>query len=120
MVFETRKIFHEKALNITATCVRVPILRAHSLAINLELEKEASVDEIYKVLEEAPSVKILEDRANNRWPMPIDASYKYDIFVGRIRKDPTQKNSFWLWAVGDQLLKGAALNAIQIAEEVIK
>ncbi|HAW49530.1 TPA: aspartate-semialdehyde dehydrogenase [bacterium] len=120
MVFETRKIFHEENFNITATCVRVPVLRAHSEAINIELEEEASVDEIYEVLKEAPGVKILEDRPNNRWPMPIDASCEDEVFVGRIRKDPTQRNSFWLWIVGDQLLKGAALNAVQIAEYVIK
>ncbi len=115
-VFETRKIFHEEEFNITITCIRVPILRAHSIAVNIELEKGASVSDIYKILENAPGICILEDREKNRWPMPIDASEKFPVFVGRIRKDPSCKNAIWLWVVGDQLLKGAALNAVQIAE----
>ncbi|MEW6103865.1 MAG: aspartate-semialdehyde dehydrogenase [bacterium] len=116
VINETRKIFHEPGFNITITCVRVPILRAHSLAINIELEKERNIDEIYKILENAPGIEIVEDRERNRWPMPVDASEKFPVFVGRIRKDNTIKNGIWLWVVGDQLLKGAALNAVQIAE----
>jgi len=116
VIKETRKIFHENDFNITITCVRVPILRAHSLAVNIELENSASVSDIYKVLENRDGIEILEDRKNNRWPMPIDASCKFPVLVGRIREDNTIKNGIWLWIVGDQLLKGAALNAVQIAE----
>ncbi|MEW6481610.1 MAG: aspartate-semialdehyde dehydrogenase [bacterium] len=118
VIQETRKIFHDSSFNITITCVRVPILRAHSLAINIELSKEANIDDIYKILENASGVEILEEREKNRWPMPVDASEKFPVFVGRIRKDRTIKNGIWLWVVGDQLLKGAALNAIQIAEKL--
>ncbi|MEW6007608.1 MAG: aspartate-semialdehyde dehydrogenase [bacterium] len=116
VINETRKIFHEPNFNLTITCVRVPILRAHSLAINIELEKGVNVDDVYKILENAKGVSLLEDREKNRWPMPVDASEKFPVFAGRIRKDRTIKNGIWLWVVGDQLLKGAALNAVQIAE----
>lgn len=120
VISETRKIFHEPEFNITITCVRVPILRAHSLAVNIELSKEADISDIYKTLENAHGIEILEDREKNRWAMPLDASEKFPVFVGRIRKDPTIKNGLWLWVVGDQLLKGAALNAIQIAETFLQ
>lgn len=120
VINETRKIFGEKEFNLTITCVRVPILRAHSLAVNIELEKKADVSDVYKLLENAPGIEILEDREKNRWAMPIDASEKFPVFVGRIRKDLTIKNGIWLWVVGDQLLKGAALNAVQIAEILLK
>jgi aspartate-semialdehyde dehydrogenase len=116
MIQETKKIFHEPDFCVTATCVRVPILRAHSEALNIEFEQETSVEEIYEILHSAKGVKVLEDRANNRWPMPIDASGKDPVLVGRVRKDLSKKNCFDIWVVGDQIRKGAALNAIQIAE----
>jgi aspartate-semialdehyde dehydrogenase len=118
MINETRKIFGQSDFPVTATCVRVPVLRAHSETLNIELEKEASVEEIYEVLKEAPGVEILEDRAANRWPMPLDASSKDPVYVGRVRKDASLENSFEMWITGDQIRKGAALNAIQIAEEL--
>lgn len=118
MVKETRKIFNEPNFKATATCVRVPILRAHSEALNIQLEKKASVEEIYEVLKSAPGVEVLEDRAKNRWPMPLDASGKDPVFAGRVRQDLSQENTFDLWVVGDQIRKGAALNAIQIAEKI--
>ncbi len=116
MVKETRKIFHEPELKVSATCVRVPILRAHAEAVNVTFERDTSEKEIYGILQSAPGVKIMEERDHNRWPMPIDASGEDDILVGRIRRDLSQDNTFDLWVVGDQLLKGAALNAVQIAE----
>jgi aspartate-semialdehyde dehydrogenase len=118
MVKETRKIFHDDSLRITATCVRVPVLRAHSEALNVEFAKETSVEEIYDVLRKAPGVEVLEDRAKNRWPMPLDASGRDPVLVGRVRKDVSQPNTFDIWVVGDQIRKGAALNAVQIAEKL--
>lgn len=116
MVNETRKIFEDPDIRINATCVRVPILRAHSEALNIEFNKNVTPEEAYKILKKAPGVEILEDRNKNRWPMPIDASGKDSVYVGRIRKDLSQDNTLDLWVVGDQIRKGAALNAIQIAE----
>lgn len=116
MVRETRKIFHDPEIRVHATCVRVPVLRAHSEALNIEFAVEASVAEVYETLRGAPGVEILEDRAANRWPMPIDASGRDPVFVGRVRKDLSQPRTIDLWVVGDQIRKGAALNAVQIAE----
>ena len=116
MVKETQKIFGEPEFKINATCVRVPILRAHSEALNIEFERDVSPEDAYHVLEESPGIEVLEDREKNRWPMPIDASGKDPVFVGRIRRDISQKNTLDIWVVGDQIRKGAALNAIQIAE----
>ncbi len=116
MVNETRKIFHDDSIRVNATCVRVPVLRAHSEALNVEFEEEPSVEEVYEILKKAPGVKVLEDRAANRWPMPIDASGRDPVFAGRVRKDLSQPRTIDLWVVGDQIRKGAALNAVQIAE----
>jgi len=120
MLKETRKIFHDEGIRITATCIRVPVLRAHSEALNIEFEQDPTVDEIYEVLKGADGVQILEDRAQNRWPMPLDASAKDLVFVGRVRRDQSQPRTIDLWVVGDQIRKGAALNAIQIAERLFK
>ena len=120
MVKETRKIFHDDAIRVTATCVRVPVLRAHSEALNIELESDTSVDEIYAVLREAEGVEVFEERAKNRWPMPLDVSGKDPVMVGRVRKDLSQDKTFDLWVVGDQIRKGAALNAVQIAEKLYR
>ncbi|MGQ9778607.1 MAG: aspartate-semialdehyde dehydrogenase [Bacillota bacterium] len=118
MLNETRKIFHDEEIRVHATCVRVPVLRAHSEALNVEFAEDPSVEEVYEILRSAEGVEVLEDRAANRWPMPIDASGKDPIFVGRVRKDRSQPNTIDLWVVGDQIRKGAALNAIQIAERL--
>ncbi len=118
MLKETQKIFHDMEIRLTATCVRVPVLRAHSEALNVEFEKPTSVAEIYAVLNSAPGVQVLENRAENRWPMPIDASTKDPVLVGRVRVDQSQANTFDIWVVGDQIRKGAALNAVQIAEKI--
>ncbi len=118
MVAETRKIFHEPELRVTATCVRVPVLRAHAEALNMTFLRDTSEEEIYEILERAPGVTVSEDRATNTWPMPITASGADDVMVGRVRRDISAPNTFDIWIVGDQLLKGAALNAVQIAELV--
>jgi aspartate-semialdehyde dehydrogenase len=120
MVKETRKIFHEPDIKVTATCVRVPVLRAHSEALNIEFEQEPDIEEVYRILKAAPGVEVQEDRAKNRWPMPLDASGRDPVLVGRVRKDLTQPKTLDLWVVGDQIRKGAALNAVQIAERLFK
>jgi aspartate-semialdehyde dehydrogenase len=120
MVKETRKIFGDESLAITATCVRVPVLRAHSEAVNVEFKSAPDIAEAYKILGETEGVKVMEDRANNRWPMPLDASGKDPVLVGRLRKDLSQPNTLDFWVVGDQIRKGAALNAVQIAEKLFK
>lgn len=124
MVYETHKIWGQdgesggKKSAITATCVRVPVMRAHAESINLTFEKSITEDEAIALLEKAPGVSLINDRANNRFPMPLDASGKDDVFVGRIRKDISQPEGTGLdlFCCGDQIRKGAALNAIQIAE----
>jgi len=118
MMKETRKIFHDDTLRVHASCVRVPVLRAHSEAVNVEFERDPTVEEAYALLRQAPGVEVLEDRAQNRWPMPLDASGKDPAFVGRLRKDISQPNTLDFWVVGDQIRKGAALNAVQIAEKL--
>ena len=116
MVNETRKILGVPELALTATCVRVPVLRAHSEAVNIEFEKPFPVKEAYEILEFAPGVEILEDFDKNRFPMPEDVTGRDSISVGRVRKDISNPNALDLWLCGDQIRKGAALNAIQIAE----
>lgn len=116
MVNETRKIFNEPGLRVTATCVRVPVLRAHSEAINLEFAQPFSVSEAKELIAAAPGVKLLEDWEKNYFPMPIDATGEDDVLVGRIRQDISHDCGLELWLCGDQIRKGAALNAIQIAE----
>ncbi|KAM3114996.1 aspartate-semialdehyde dehydrogenase [Phormidesmis sp. 146-33] len=120
MVNETRKILGEDSLRITATCIRVPVLRAHSEAINLEFERPFSVSQAREILSQAPGVKLVEDWQANYFPMPIDASGQDDVLVGRIRQDLSNPNGLELWLCGDQIRKGAALNAIQIAELLIE
>ncbi|NRA40395.1 MAG: aspartate-semialdehyde dehydrogenase [Planctomycetes bacterium] len=120
MVNETHKIMGDSSIAVHATCVRVPVLRTHAEALNVEFTDDLSVEDAYALLADAPGVEVLEDRAQNRWPMPIDASEKYPVYVGRIRKDISQERTLDLWVLGDQLLKGAALNAVQIAELVLR
>ncbi len=118
MVKETQKIFHDDAVAVTATCVRVPVLRAHSEALNVEFESEPDLAEAYALLAQMPGVQVMEDRGQNRWPTPLDASGKDPVLVGRLRKDASQPKTLEIWVVGDQIRKGAALNAVQIAEKL--
>ncbi len=122
MLKETKKIFGEPNIRITATCVRVPVLRAHCESINLTFEKPLTENQAREILRTAPGVSIMDDRASNRHPEPLDASHKDDVFVGRIRQDWSQDNNTGLdlFVSGDQIRKGAALNAIQIAELLIR
>jgi len=116
MVNETRKILGEPELSLTATCVRVPVLRAHSEAVNIEFTKPFPVTDAYHILKSATGVEILEDFRKNRFPMPLDVTGRDNISVGRIRQDISNPNALELWLCGDQIRKGAALNAVQIAE----
>jgi len=122
MVKETRKIFDCQEIAITATCVRIPVMRAHCESINLEFAKAITPDEVRQILGSAPGVAVMDDRQKNRFPMPIDASGKDDILVGRIRQDDSlpDNRGINLWVAGDQLRKGAALNAVQIAEKLLE
>lgn len=119
MVNETRKIFGTPQMRITATCVRVPVLRAHSEAINLEFNEPFSVAQAREILSQAPGVKLLEDWQANYFPMPLEASGQDDVLVGRIRQDISHPCGLELWLSGDQIRKGAALNAVQIAELLV-
>jgi aspartate-semialdehyde dehydrogenase len=121
MVNETRKIFDCPDIAVTATCIRVAVLRAHSESINLEFTDPITPDEVRDLLKDAPGVTIMDDREHNRFPMPIDATGKDDVLVGRIRQDFSvpENRGINIWVAGDQLRKGAALNAIQIAEKLL-
>jgi aspartate-semialdehyde dehydrogenase len=118
VIKETRKIFEDDGIAVGVTCVRVPVLRAHCEAITFECENPISEHEVRAILSNAPGVSIVDDRVNNYFPMPIDASGQDDVLVGRIRKDLSDASghSISMFVAADQLLKGAALNAIQIAE----
>ena len=116
MVHETRKIMGLPQLRFTATCVRVPVLRAHSEAVNVEFAEPFPVTEARELLAAAPGVELLEDPASNRFPMPTDVTGRDPVVVGRIRQDISEENALEFWLCGDQIRKGAALNAIQIAE----
>lgn len=116
MIKETKKIFHDNRIGITATTVRVPVFRAHTEAVYLELSKKPDVVKILKVLSRAPGVRIVDDAKKNYFPMPLDATGGDDVLVGRVRLDPSNPKGLWLFVSGDQLRKGAALNAVQIAE----
>jgi aspartate-semialdehyde dehydrogenase len=118
---ESRKILGEPDLRVSATCVRVPVLRAHAEALTVECERPVTPEEVRELLSSAPGVRVVDDRAANRFPMPIDASGEDDVLVGRIRADTSDPtgHSFAMFVCGDQLLKGAALNAVQIAERLV-
>jgi aspartate-semialdehyde dehydrogenase len=120
MVNETRKIFGTQDIRISATCVRVPVLRAHSEAINLEFETPFDPDVARKILDKAKGVKLVEDWQANYFPMPIDAQGRDEVLVGRIRQDISHPCGLELWLCGDQIRKGAALNAVQIAELLVE
>ena len=116
MVNETRKIMDLPGLKFTATCVRVPVLRAHSEAVNVEFDEPFPVSEARGLLEAAPGLELLEDPVSNRFPMPTDVTGRDPVVVGRIRQDISEDKALEFWLCGDQIRKGAALNAIQIAE----
>ncbi len=120
MVQETKKIMGDPSIKVTATCVRVPVFIAHSESVNIETEKKLTADKARKLLKTAPGVCVVDDPAKGLYPLPINATGKYDTFVGRIREDDTIPNGLNLWVVSDNLRKGAALNAVQIAEKLVE
>ncbi|MGA3283977.1 MAG: aspartate-semialdehyde dehydrogenase [Verrucomicrobiota bacterium] len=117
---EGRKIMHHPAFKASVTCVRVPVYRAHSVAVSAEFEKPVSAEAARTVLKKAPGLDVVDDPAKNEYPLPLYVTDKYNCAVGRIRKDCAMDNGLCFWVSGDQLLKGAALNAVQIAEELLK
>jgi aspartate-semialdehyde dehydrogenase len=117
---EGRKIMHHPRFRASVTCVRVPVYRAHSVAVSAEFEKPVTVEAAREVLRRAPGLKVIDDPAKNEYPLPLYLAEQYDCAVGRIRKDCAMDNGLAFWVAGDQLLKGAALNAVQIAEELLK
>jgi len=119
MVNETRKILNITDLKLSATCVRVPVLRAHSESINIEFAGVVDLKDALKELKKSPGIEIIEDYQNNRFPMPNDVMGRDNVAVGRLRTDISQPNGLELWLCGDQIRKGAALNAVQIAELLI-
>lgn len=118
MVLETRKIMGLPDLKVSATCVRVPVARAHSESIQVTTKEPLSLDQIREALQAAPGVQIQDDAANDVYPTPLAVSEQDDVFVGRLRQHPDDPCTYDLWVVGDQVLKGAALNAVQIAEKL--
>lgn len=119
MFNETRKIMHSN-IEVSATCVRVPVMRAHSEAIWIETERPVSLEEARTAFSSAKGVVVIDNPANKEYPMPLDLSGKDPVYVGRIRKDLTNENGLTFWTVSDQIRKGAALNAVQIAEYLIR
>lgn len=120
MVHETRKILHRPDLAVSATCVRVPVQISHSEAVHVELEHQISPEEVSELLAKAPGVRLLDAPDSNVYPMPFEASGQDPVFVGRVRRDSSHPNGIVMWLVLDNLRKGAALNAVQIAEELIR
>ena len=120
MINETRKIMHMPDMAVSATCVRVPVYISHSAAVHVEFEDPISPDDARRLLSEMPGVRVVDDPGAGGYPMPLDAAGGDDVLVGRIRKDASHPNGLAMWIVSDNLRKGAALNAFQIAEEVLK
>lgn len=120
MQYEGRKIMHHPSLVASVTCVRVPVYRSHSVSVNAEFEKPVTAEAAREVLKNAPGLDVVDDPANAQYPMPLFTSEKYNCEVGRIRKDCAMDNGLAFWVSGDQLLKGAALNAVQIAEVLLQ
>lgn len=119
MVKETMKIMRDDSIRVTATTVRIPVMGGHSESVNIEFENEYDMDEVKKLLSAAPGVVVVDDLPNQQYPMPMDAHEKDEVFVGRLRRDETQAKTLNMWIVSDNLRKGAATNAVQIAEYLV-
>ena len=120
MVNETRKIMRDDSISITATTVRIPVMGGHSESVNVEFRKDFDMEEVKQLLQAAPGVIVADDPANQVYPMPMDAHEQDEVFVGRLRRDESQPNTLNMWVVSDNLRKGAATNAIQIAEYLVE
>lgn len=120
MVNETKKIMRDDSIRLTSTTVRIPVVGGHSEAVNVEFEKDYDLAEVKALLETSPGIVVVDDPANQQYPMPMDAHEKDDVFVGRLRRDESQPNTLNLWVVSDNLRKGAATNAVQIAEYLVE
>ena len=120
MIWETRKILHHDQLKVTATTVRVPVFSSHSESINIEFLRPFEIEEIYDALEKAPGLVVVDDPAHDKYPLAVDAAGKDEVFVGRIRRDESVDNGINIWVVADNIRKGAATNAVQIAELLVK
>jgi aspartate-semialdehyde dehydrogenase len=119
MVNETRKIMRDDSIRVTATTVRIPVMGGHSEAVNVEFEEEFDLADVKSLLSKAPGVVVVDDPATQQYPMPKDAHERDEVFVGRLRRDETQAKTLNMWVVSDNLRKGAATNAIQIAEYLV-
>jgi aspartate-semialdehyde dehydrogenase len=119
MVQETKKIMNDENIGVAATCVRIPVLGGHSEAVNVELDGEFELEEVRDLLKKSKGITVVDDPSRNQYPMPVMAEDKDDVFVGRIRRDPSVRNGLSMWVVSDNLRKGAATNAVQIAELLI-
>ena len=117
---EGRKIMHLPELNVSCTCIRVPVVRSHSISVSIAFDENVTVEQAREVIAKAPGCKLVDDLANKQYTMPLDTTDQDIVFVGRIRKDLTNPNGICLWCCGDQVRKGAATNAIQIAELLVK
>jgi len=120
MVNETRKIMEDDSIRVTATTVRIPVIGGHSESVNVEFEREYELSEVRKILENTPGVVVMDDPKRNIYPMPIVSHNRDEVFVGRLRRDETQPKTLNMWVVSDNLRKGAATNAIQIAEYLVE
>lgn len=120
MIWETRKILHHPELKVTATTVRVPVFNSHSESVNVEFENPVDIDEIKKILAEAPGIVVVDDPANNKYPLALDAAGTDEVYVGRIRRDESVENGINFWVVADNIRKGAATNAVQIAQILVE
>ena len=120
MVNETRKILGDEKIRITATAVRIPIMGGHSESVNVEFEKDYDLEEVRLLLSKMPGIIVEDDIKNLKYPMPLYAQGKDEVFIGRLRRDESNPNSLNMWIVADNLRKGAATNAIQIAEYLLK
>ena len=119
MVLETKKIMRDDSIRVTSTAVRIPVMGGHSESVNIEFEEEFDLDEVKHILADSPGIIVVDDLATQQYPMPMDAHEKDEVFVGRIRRDETQPKTLNMWIVSDNLRKGAATNAVQIAEYLL-
>jgi aspartate-semialdehyde dehydrogenase len=119
MVNETKKIMRDDSIRVTSTTVRIPVMGGHSESVNIEFEEEFDLEEVKKILAEAPGVVLVDDPSKQQYPMPKDAHERDEVFVGRLRRDETQPKTLNMWIVSDNLRKGAATNAVQVAEYLL-